>query len=480
MKFPDHVSLLRRSWWIVLTAALIGTAVAVAITANAPRVFESSTELFVSVSGATTATVQEVGQGSTAAQQKTKGYAEVATSSRVLEPVIRDLALDRTPTELARAMTVTTGTNSVTLSITVRDTDSARAAATAGAIADSLRHFVTTRLDPAPDGQPSLVGIEVLEPATAATSPVSPRPVVNVGLGVVLGGLLGYGAVFSRRLLDTKVRDRRSIDETVDASVLGTVLHDPSASTRPLTVRVEPRGPKAEAYRALRTNLQFVGTGRPARVIAVSSAMPGEGKTTTSANLAVALAETGARVALVDADLRRPRVAAVMGLEGAVGLSDLLVGRAELSDVAQPWGRVSLDVIPAGQIPPNSSELLGSSSMEHLLGELRTRYDYVLLDAPPLLPVTDAAVLSQLTDGVLVVAATARTKKTQLAEAIEALHQIGSRVLGVVLTMQPAKHSGAYDTAYAYAYDRDARPVPPTTTSPRRAARPRARARARA
>jgi capsular exopolysaccharide synthesis family protein len=474
VKLHDHLLLLRSAWWIVLATTLAGVTVATAITVTAPRVFQSSTELFVSVSGATTATAQDVAQGSTAAQHKAKGYAEVATSSRVLDPVIRELGLDCTAAELARAMTVTTGTTSVTLTISVRDTDAGRASTTADAVAASLRRFATTKLDPAPDGQPSLVGIEVLEPATDAGSPVSPRPLENLGLGVALGGLLGYGAVYLRRLLDTKVRGRRSIDETVDCPVLGTILHDASASTRPLTVRVEPRGAKAEAYRALRTSIQFVGTGRPAHVIGVSSAMPGEGKTTTSANLAVAFAETGARVALVDADLRRPRIAAVMGLEGAVGLSDVLVGRADLDDVAQPWGGLPLDVVPAGRIPPNSSELLGSTSMDALLDHLRGRYDYVVLDAPPLLPVTDAAVLSRLTDGTLVVAATARTRKTQLADAVGTLHQIGSRVLGVVLTMQPSKDAGAYETGRAHT--RDA--LPTVETSPRRRARARARARA--
>lgn len=470
MTLHDHLLLLCRSWGVVLATTLVGIAIAAGVTATAPRVFQSTTELFVSVAGATTATAQEVGQGSSAAQQKAKGYAEVATSSRVLEPVIRELGLDLTPAELARDVEVTTGTNSVTLSISVRDTDAARASATADAVAASLREFATTKLDPAPDGQASLVGIEVLEPATPAESPVSPRPVVDLALGLLIGGLVGYGGVLARRLLDTKVRDRRSIDETVDSVVLGTILHDASASTRPLTVRVEPRGPKAEAYRALRTNIQFVDTGRPARVIGVSSALPGEGKTTTSANLAVTFAETGARVALVDADLRRPRIAAVMGLEGAVGLSDVLVGRAELDDVTQPWGRLPLDVVPAGQIPPNSSELLGSTSMDRLLDDLRGRYDYVVLDAPPLLPVTDAAVLSRLTDGTLVVVATARTRKTQLADAVETLRQIGSRVLGVVLTMQPAKEAGAYEAGYAYGPEASVT----VETSPRRSARARA------
>lgn len=453
MTLLDHLRLLRRAWWLVVAAAILGATVAVVVTANTPRSFASSTTLFVSVSGTTTNTAMDVGQGSTAAQQKARGYAEVVTTSRVLEPVIRELDLPYSASQLADAVTASTGTNSATLTISVRDTEAARAAATADAIGTSLRDFVTTRLDAAVDGQSSLVGIDVLEPASLADAPVSPRTTIDLGLGIAAGALVGYLSALARLLLDTKVRDRRSVDEVVDRPVLGTILHDAHAVERPLTVQLDPRGPHAEAYRALRTNIQFVNAGRAARVVSVTSAMPGEGKTTTTANLAIAFAETGARVAVIDADLRRPHLAPTFGLEGAAGLSDVLIGRADLDDVAQPWGGLTLDVVPAGQIPPNASELLGSVRMQALLEELRERYDYVLLDAPPVLPVTDAAVLSRITDGTLVAAASGRTLKARLSDAVECLDQIGSRVIGVVLTMHPRGGSGAYDEAYAYHAD---------------------------
>jgi capsular exopolysaccharide synthesis family protein len=187
------------------------------------------------------------------------------------------------------------------------------------------------------------------------------------------------------------------------------------------------------------------------RAFVVTSSIPGEGKSTTTANLALALAETGARVVLVDADLRLPRLAEYMGLEGAVGLTDVLIGRAALADVLQRWGNKDLFVLPAGQVPPNPSELLGSEAMVSLLQALNEQVDYVLLDSPPLLPVTDAAVLSSLTAGAIVVSAAGKVKKTEVAGAIRNLNQTNSKVIGIVLTMLPSKGPDAYGgTEYSY------------------------------
>src|SRR5699024_261761 len=149
---------------------------------------------------------------------------------------------------------------------------------------------------------------------------------------------------------------------------------------RPLVVHDDPGSPRAEAFRTLRTNLQFIAHQDDKRIFVISSPTPGEGKTHVVANLAVVLAESGARVALVEADLRRPRLAQVMGIEGAVGLSDVLISRATLSDVLQPWGTDNLTVLPAGQIPPNPSEMLGFPEMHELLNELAEMNEYVLVD----------------------------------------------------------------------------------------------------
>ena len=161
----------------------------------------------------------------------------------------------------------------------------------------------------------------------------------------------------------------------------------------------------------------------------ISSSIPGEGKSTIAINLAVSLADAGARVILVDADLRRPSIAEYLGIEGGVGLTTVLIGRAEVEDVVQPLGRTSLDLLPAGQIPPNPSELLGSMAMADLLERLSASYDMVLLDSPPLLPVTDAVVLSNLAGGALVVVGVDRIHRPQLQQSLESLETAGAHIV---------------------------------------------------
>jgi len=187
----------------------------------------------------------------------------------------------------------------------------------------------------------------------------------------------------------------------------------------------------------------------------VSSSIPGEGKSTIAINLAVSLADTGARVILVDADLRRPSIAEYIGIEGNVGLTTVLIGRADVEDVVQPLGTSTLDILPAGQIPPNPSELLGSPAMAGLLDRLVTIYDMVLLDSPPLLPVTDAVVLSKMAGGVLVVVGADRIHRPQLQESLGSLQTAGAHVLGIVMNKIDRRVAGtySYDSGYAPAPD---------------------------
>jgi capsular exopolysaccharide synthesis family protein len=220
----------------------------------------------------------------------------------------------------------------------------------------------------------------------------------------------------------------------------------------------DPHGQRAESIRRLRTNLQFVDVDSGPRSILVTSSVPSEGKTTTVVNLAVALADAGSRVLLVDADLRRPSVAPVMGLEGSAGLTSILIGQASLGDVVQPWRNGRLDVLASGPVPPNPSELLGSAAMASLLADLTATYDVVLLDSPPLLPVTDAAILSRRAGGTLVVVGTDRIHKAELHDALGALEAVDAHVLGLVLNKVAQREFSAYASSYAYSYS-------PTPTS---------------
>lgn len=280
-------------------------------------------------------------------------------------------------------------------------------------------------------------------------APESPNLVRLVVGGAALGLLAGVGAAALRNTLDTKIRTQSDLESVTEVPVLGAIGHDPDAERRPLIVHADPRSPRAESFRSLRTNVQFLDLDEAKRSFTVTSAVPSEGKSTTAANLAIAMAENGARVALVDADLRRPRMADIMEVEGAAGLTDVLIGRAELDDVMVPWGVGGLRLLPAGRVPPNPSELLGSASMRALMHELERSYDAVVVDAPPLLPVTDAAILARLTGGAILITAMGRSTRHQVRAAFDALAGAGGRAFGVVMTMVRAK-GGSADGYQAY------------------------------
>lgn len=264
---------------------------------------------------------------------------------------------------------------------------------------------------------------------------MSPNVPLNIALGALVGLALGVGLAVLRETLDTRIRSQREVEQVTDLPVIGGIVFDPKATERPLIVHADPRSPRAESFRTLRTNLQYLDPGRSDRSFVVTSSIGSEGKSTTSANLAIALSDAGARVLLVDADLRRPKVAEYMSIEGAVGLTDVLIGRAELADVIQPWGRGQLFVLPAGHIPPNPSELLGSTSMATLIAEFNRTFDVVIFDSPPLLPVTDAAILAKSVGGAILIIAAGRTQKNQLKGALAALQSVGAPISGLVLTM---------------------------------------------
>jgi succinoglycan biosynthesis transport protein ExoP len=198
-------------------------------------------------------------------------------------------------------------------------------------------------------------------------------------------------------------------------------------------VHDQPLSGAAESVRQLRANLEFTALADDPRSLVITSAVPGEGKSTTALNLAVSLAYAGSRVLLVDADLRRPSLAPSLGMDGRAGLSTVLIGKAEFRDVVQHWQNSTLDVLPAGRVPPNPGQLLGSTGMKRLLSELTAKYDVVLLDSPALLSVADAASLTGLAGGCVLVVGAGLTHRRQLRRAIEALNAAGGHLDGLIL-----------------------------------------------
>ena len=444
MELKTFITIVRTRWLLIVVVTLSAVLLGATASLATAKSYSSSTQLFVSVSSIGSSDAGDLVQGSSAAQAKVRSYVSVVTSGRVLEPVIADLGLDTTPAGLAAKISASSPVNTSLIDISVSDPDPAQAARLTGAVAASFEKVVEEQLERPVGGGNGLVTVETLDDPAVPTRPTEPKPVLWIGLALGLGLLSGTALALLRNTLDTRIRSKADIGEVTDAPLLGGIGFHAEASTAPLIVHNEPRSPLAESYRALRTNLQFVSFEGHNRTFVVTSAMPGEGKSTTAANLAVCLAETGASVLLVDADLRRPRVAEMMGLEGTIGLTDLLVGRAELVDAVQPWGNLDLHVLPSGTVPPNPSELLGSLAMASLVSAVEIDYDFVVIDSPPLLPVTDAAVLSRCVTGVIVATAAQRSSRHQLKQALAAISEIGSRTVGIVLTMAPTKGLGAY------------------------------------
>ena len=451
MELRDYIRILHKNWLIISILFLAGAGAGAAYSLAQTPQYQTSTQLYVSVRSEDAATGDLV-QGTNFARQIVTSYVEVVPTALVLQPVIDELDLEMTVPELAAHISAEAPLNTVNISISVTDADPELAAAIADSTATSLASAVSTTLEPPTSaGAASPVELTVTQPALVPTSPSSPRIPLNIALGALIGLALGIGVAVLRSVLDTRVRTLHDIEQLTDAPLLGGIAFDPDAPKRPLIVQADPRSPRSESFRALRTNLQFLNVEDGPRSFVVSSSAPGEGKSTTTANLAIALAETGARVALIDGDLRLPRIAAYMGIEGGVGLTSVLIGKVELADALQRWGKGQLFVLPSGPVPPNPSELLGSTAMDHVLAALTEHFDYVLIDAPPLLLVTDAAVMSKKTRGVIMVAASGKARKQELQGAIKTLHTAGGTLLGVVVTMLPTRGPDSYGYgAYTY------------------------------
>ena len=461
MELRDYLDILRRRWVTAVAVAVAVLTATTVLTLLLPQKFTATNRLFFSVQSA--ATGSDLAQGSTFASNQIASYAEVATSPIVLDPVIDELGLGVSAADLAKVVTATVPTRTVIVSVAVVDPSPQQAMRIANAIGAELARVVTELSPEQKDGSQS-VKATILTPASLPLTPSSPNVARNLLIGSLLAVVLGIGAALLRNMLDTKIRNESDLRLVSDAALLGSVAFDESVPSHPVVVADEPLSAPSEAVRRLRTNIQFIGEPDQSKKIVITSSVSGEGKTTTAVNVAVALADAGSRVILIDADLRRPSVAERMGLEGAAGLTTVLIGRADWADVIQPWRSNGLDVLASGQIPPNPSELLGSHAMIALLDQLSEIYDVILLDTPPLLPVTDATILTKLAGGALVVVGADRIHRRQLHDSLETLATADAQVYGLTLNkvakrdVGPDGYRGGY---YRTKADAIAASIPP-------------------
>ncbi|WP_022882718.1 polysaccharide biosynthesis tyrosine autokinase [Gryllotalpicola ginsengisoli] len=467
MELRDYIRVLRKGWLFIVVLALVGVGAAAAYSFLKTPTYTAEAKVFVNTQTGDNAS--DLVQGQDYSQERITSYAGLVTTPAVLDPVITGLHLNGVSADdLAKQITATAPLNTTLLQIDANASDPKEAADLANATAESLTTVVKDLETTDADNNVSPVKLSRVQDAQVPESPSSPNVPLNLALGLLVGLALGVAIAVLRETLDTRIRTEHDVELITDAPIVGGITFDPKASVRPLIVADDPFSNRSEAFRTLRTNLQFLNlsddaelvdtvgeemSARHGRSFVITSSLQSEGKSTTSANLGLALAGTSSNILIVDADLRRPKLASYMGLEGAVGLTDVLLGRVELSDVVQRWGKTNLYVLPAGRVPPNPSELLGSKRMSKLVEMLETQFDYVLYDAPPLLPVTDAAILSRSTTGSLVIVAAGKTHKNQLKAAINSIEQVGSHVSGVVMTMLPTKGPDAYSYGrYGYGY----------------------------
>ncbi|NEE00176.1 polysaccharide biosynthesis tyrosine autokinase [Phytoactinopolyspora halotolerans] len=445
MDLRSDLRLFREFWKLILAVTIVAMGASAFLTWRDTPQYASDVTMFVSASSAP-GDAASAYQGSLLSQQRVTSYSELVRRRHVMDGVIERLELELTPEQLAGKVTASVVSDTSLLTATVRDASPERAQRIANGIGAEFVELVP-ELESVGEGEQAPVKLTVVSPAALPSSPVSPSPVRNLVLGGVLGMLVGTALALGRRALDTTIKTEERLEETAGAPVLGTVVLDSKDARSPV---VDPASydARAEVFRKIRANLHFVNVDRSHQVILVTSPLPGEGKSMTACNLAVALAEAEKRVVLVGADLRRPSTAGYLGLPGGVGLTSVLLGDASLSQATQYWRDELFAVVPSGPVPPNPNAMLASQRMSTVLQELRQEYDVVIVDSSPVIPVADAATLAESCDGALVVVRYGKTRREQLRSAVLTLQHAGAPVLGTVLNMAPRQRRGPHYKAY--------------------------------
>lgn len=473
MRIDEYYRILRRHWRVIIATTLIAVALMAVWDFFQPKVYQATSSGFVTAGKSTN--LSEASFGDQLAKSRATSYVDVASSRAVAERVIDDLDLDTTPAALINQITVTQPTDTVLLQIAANASSPEQAQQLANSWVKALSAQVAQL-----EGSGSGLRVDVLEPAQLPSSPVSPNVKLDLIIAGIVGLLIGIGIAMLRSQLDGRLRDPNKVREQFAVPVLGSVPQNgqlEKAERRiPIVVgegvRTDTEGlVTAEAFLKMRTSLQYMNVDRTLRVIVVTSPNPDDGKSTVAANIAASIALSGERTMLLDADLRRPSIASGFDLLDGAGLAEVLAHRVDLADVIQDAPETpNLSVLAAGLTPPNPSEMLGSQAMKSLLEELSVDY-FVVIDAPPLLPVTDAAILGTQADGVVVVISAGRTLDHQLETSVRNLQEVHADILGVVMNKLSARDMQSYyGSGYGTYYGREQTQA---TSAKRRPAGPR-------
>lgn len=431
----DLLRVLRERWIIVVTAVVLGLLAGGVLYERTPVTYTASLPLYVATQ--TAVTPQAALQGAQLASQRVASYAELLSTTRVSTEVVKELGLPISAQALANNIQGSTTPDSVLIELSVTDTNPVRAAQIANSAASVFGKLVAELERPLDPKIQTPVTINIVQPAAVPTSPSSSGLIRWLLPGLLAGLIVGVALALLRSRMDKSVKDVTALAAVTGVANLAVIGRQKGA---PLTTAAAPNSPRTEAFRKLRTSIQSIGG---AKMVVVASASSGEGRSTTVANLAIALAAAHARVLVIDADLRKPAQAALLGVDPAVGLSNVLTSEATAAEAIKHWPTGGFDVLPSGPVPPDPSELLASNQMVQLLVSVRRDYDMVLIDTPPLLPVTDASVVARIADGVVLVCRAGRTSRSQLAGAVRSAQSVSARLLGTVLTMSKRPESAS-------------------------------------
>ncbi len=431
MELRGYLEILRRRWWVILLLPLVAGISAYVVTKQMTPIYRATAVILVNQTQ-DPGTVQY--NDVLTSERLTNTYAQLVKRRVVLDKVVQKLSLPMTAGQLDGKVTVTPVTNTQLLHISVDDPSPSQAALIANTLAQAFIDDNSSEL-----GRPGTVS--VTDQATVPGAPAKPNVKLNTVLGLMLGLMLAGGVVLVQEYLDDTVKTPEDVEEVAGVPALGVVSRFRDANPRVTSTS----GTTAEAYRQIRTNVHFARLAQEVKTIVVTSGNPGEGKSTTAANLAMVMADAGERVLLVDTDLRRPSLHTLFGQPNSFGLTGLLLGEdLSLSHGAVSTGVKNLRLIPSGPLPPNPSELLTSKKMMSLVETMRESADYVIFDSPPILAVTDASILASMCDGSIVVLEMGQTRPDTLRRVKAALDQANARPLGVVINKAKTGRRGYY------------------------------------
>lgn len=442
MHVRTFLDVLRRRSKLMAAVVLVVVALAAAATWLLTPVYESQARIYVSAPQSETAASAA---GGVLSEQRVAAYVEIVDSALLADQVTTQLGLNESLKEMRDKVSATAVGETSVLEIKVRDTDAADAQAIAQAYAENL---VTTAADieSPTDDAPTPVKVTIIDPANLPAGPAFPSPVLNLTLAVIFGLVLAVALALLREVLDNTVKDVEDLGPD-GPPLLGALVGESAKDHSVLVDEAPQSSPRVEAFRMLRTNVSFIDVDQHNKALVVTSPVQGDGKSSVAINLALSLASAQVKTLLIDGDLRRPRVASALGLVPDVGLTNVLLGQVTIDGAIQPYKSGALEVLASGTIPPNAAELLQSDAMEKLLEDLRQHFEMIIIDSPPLLPVTDAAVLASRADGAMVVVRHGQTTKDQWRQAFGRLEQVDASLLGVVMNMVPPN-----DATLGYAY----------------------------